>query len=166
MASSASTSSSRGGKVTTVCKNALVTGSSASVLSAIVLSACSKIEEDSAAGALNGPSQWVWGEHQGYTKRASVRHTLVGYVIHHASSLLWGAFYERCFGRDRAKATARILAEAGLTATIAYGIDYYVTPKRFRPGFRKHLGPRAIFASYAAFAAGLAFATMCRRKPP
>jgi hypothetical protein len=146
-------------------KHALLAGSSASVLSALVLSLGSGIEEGSAAGALNGPSQWLWGEQEAYTRRATLRHTLVGYAIHHASSLLWGGFYGRCFGRGHEKPVARVLAEAALTTMAAYSVDYYVTPKRFRPGFRKHLGPGAIFASYAAFAAGLALATICRRDP-
>jgi hypothetical protein len=158
--------SSTGSRNPNALKDALVSGSGASVLSAVALSVCSRLQEGSAAGALNGPSQWLWGEHEAYTRRATLRHTLVGYVIHHASSLLWGAFYERCFcRRGRRRSPARIAAEAGLTAAIAYGVDYHLTPKRFRPGFKKHLGPGAIFAAYVAFAAGLAVVTVCRRKP-
>jgi hypothetical protein len=150
-------------------EDALVSGSNASALSAVALSACSKIEEDSAAGALNGPSQWVWGEREAYTRRATLKHTVVGYAIHHATSILWAAFYEQCFGRSRgreleASSTARVVAEAAVTASIAYFVDYHVTPQRFRPGFKKHLGSCSIFVSYAAFAAGLALTTLLRRQ--
>jgi len=131
------------------------------VLSAAVLSLCSKWEEGSAAGALNGPSQWVWGEREAHTREASVRHTLVGYAIHHGMSIFWASFYERCFGRSRERnlqdvTTTQIAVEAAATTAMAYFVDYHVTPKRFRPGFKKHLGPASMFASYAAFAAGLA----------
>lgn len=151
------------------CADACVSGSNASVLSAIVLSICSKVEEGSAAGALNGPSQWIWGEHEAYTRRATLRHTLVGYLIHHASSILWALGYEHAFGRCRMRAIARVpslqvATEAAATAAVAYYVDYYITPRRLRPGFRKHLGPTGIFASYAAFAVGLALTTLARRR--
>jgi len=150
-------------------KDALVSGSSASVASTVTLSICSKLEEDSAAGAINGPSQWVWGEHEAYTRRATWRHTAVGYTIHHASSIFWALFYEHLFGRSRKRdlqgvSPVRIAAEAGAIAGIAYVIDYYVVPKRLRPGFKKHLGPMSIFATYAAFAAGLAATTWGRKR--
>src|SRR5690606_32141413 len=109
----------------------------------------------------NGPSQWVWGEHEAHTRRATARHTLVGYAIHHAMSIFWGACYERVFGRSRDRDLRRvsvpqITAEAAATTMVAYFVDYYVSPRRLRPGFKKHLGGGAIFASYAAFALGLA----------
>ncbi len=151
------------------CKDACISGSNAAVLSGVVLSLCSKIEEGSAAGALNGPSQWIWGEREAYTRRATARHTLVGYTIHHASSMLWALAYEHAFGRCRSRASARvpvpqILAEAAATAAVAYCVDYYVTPRRLRPGFRKHLGPGGMFASYAAFGLGLALTTLAKRR--
>lgn len=150
-------------------KDALVSGSSASVLSAAVLSLCSKWEEGSAAGALNGPSQWVWGEREAHTREASLRHTFVGYTIHHAMSICWAVCYEHCFGRScerdlKQVPVAQIAAEAATMTVMAYVVDYTVTPKRFRPGFKKHVGPASMFASYAAFAAGLAITTLVRRK--
>ena len=150
-------------------EDALISGTNASVLSAVVLSACSKLEEDSAAGALNGPSQWVWGEREAYTREATLKHTVVGYGVHHVTSVFWALFYEHLFGRSRKRDLAsqpvvQIAAEAGATATVAYFVDYQVAPKRLRPGFKKHLGPVSIFASYAGFAAGLAITTLARRK--
>lgn len=150
------------------CKDALLSGSSASALSAVVLSVCSKLDEDSAAGALNGPSQWIWGERQAYTRRATLKHTLVGYLIHHAMSIFWASLYEHSFGRSRERAlerlsTARIFAEAAAATSVAYFVDYRITPKRFRPGFKKHLRSTSLFVSYAAFAVGLALTTLLRR---
>lgn len=150
-------------------KHACVSGSNASLLSAIALSICSKVEEGSAAGALNGPSQWIWGPQEANTRRATLRHTLVGYAIHHASSILWALGYEHVFGYGRRRALARasvsrIAVEAAATAAVAYVVDYHVTPKRLRPGFRKHVGSAGIFAGYAAFALGLAVTTVVRKR--
>ena len=33
-------------------------------------------------------------------------------------------------------------------------VDYYLTPRRFRPGFRKHVRTRSMFAIYGAFGFG------------
>jgi hypothetical protein len=139
------------------------------VLSAVALAVCSKLEEGSAAGALNGPSQWIWGEREAHTRRATLRHTLVGYLIHHGTSIMWALGYEHVFGRGRERALDRvpasqIVAEAAGTAIVAYCVDYYFTPRRLRPGFKKHLGPAGIFAGYAAFALGLALTTLARRR--
>lgn len=160
--------SSTGSLKSDAFKDALASGSNASVLSGAMLSLCSKLEEGSAAGALNGPSQWVWGQREAYRRDATIKHTLVGYAIHHATSIFWASFYEHLFGRSRDReleqvSVGQIVAEAAATTAVAYFVDYYVTPKRFRPGFKKHLGPRSIFASYAAFAAGLAVTTLARR---
>lgn len=145
-----------------------MSGSNASVLSAAMLSLCSKLEEGSAAGALNGPSQWVWGQREAYTREATLKHTLVGYTIHHATSIFWASFYEGFFARQERRdaqrvSVAQVLAQAAATGAIAYVVDYHVAPRRFRPGFKKHLGPVSIFASYSAFALGLALTTMARR---
>lgn len=145
------------------CNRGLVSGSAANATSALALAACSKIEQDSAAAALNGPSQWVWGEAEAYTREATVKHTLTGYLIHHAMSILWGTVHERLFGENAAeKSAAKCCMEAAATATLAYVTDYHIAPRRLRPGFRKHLGPRSIFAVYAAFAVGLAAASIAR----
>ena len=78
--------------------DAVVSGSAASVASAAALMACSKLHEGSAAGGLNGPSQWLWGESEAYTREATLRHTLAGYAIHHATSIFWGVLHEMVFG--------------------------------------------------------------------
>jgi hypothetical protein len=149
-------------------KDALVSGTSASALSAIVLSLCSKRDEGSLAGGLNGPSQWVWGEDAAYTRRASWKHTALGYIIHHSTSVFWALFYERLCGRSNDNridqiSPARVVAEAGAMAAAAFVVDYGLTPRRFRPGFEKHVTKRSMVAIYAAFGAGLAIATLLRR---
>ena len=60
------------------------------------------------------------------------------------------------------QSAARHCIEAAATSAAAYIVDYTFTPRRLRPGFRKHLGPGSMFAAYAAFAAGLAAAAIVR----
>jgi hypothetical protein len=139
-------------------------GSSASVLSAVVLAVCSKLEQRSFAGGLNGPSQWVWGRRGGYAREASLKHTVVGYLIHHASSTLWAALYVKLFGAPRSKSATRILAEATVVGAAAYIVDYKLTPRRLEPGFDKHMGASSMVAVYAGFALGLAATTLLSRR--
>src|SRR5690349_10205757 len=70
-----------------VASDAVVSGTAASLASATMLMACSKLHEGSAAGGLNGPSQWLWGEAEAYSREATLRHTATGYAIHHATSI-------------------------------------------------------------------------------
>jgi hypothetical protein len=133
----------------------LLSGSAAGVLSGIALSACSQQEHRAPAAALNGPSQWLWGESEAYTRRATVRHTLTGYAIHHLASIFWARVHERQFGAAE-RSIARHCLEAGATAVTAYVVDYHLAPGRLRPGFKKHLGPTSLLLVYSAFAAGLA----------
>jgi hypothetical protein len=144
-------------------RRALLSGTSASVCSAIALSICSRIYEGSYAGGLNGPSQWLWGEDEAYTRELSVRHTVTGYVIHHLTSIFWASIYERTFGGPSARKTAlRRCAEAAASSAGAYVVDYYLTPSRLRPGFKKHVRAPSIFVIYGAFALGLAATAIAR----
>jgi hypothetical protein len=138
---------------------ALVSGSAASACSAVALAIGGAREEGSAAGPLNGPSQWAWGAREARTTEVTLRHTLLGYSIHHLSSLFWATLHERAFpARESPQHAMRAAAQAIVTAALAYVVDYHVVPRRLRPGFRKHVGPVSIFVSYAAFATGLALA--------
>ena len=122
------------GKLGEAARRALVSGSAASVCSALALSICSRIDEGSYAGGLNGPSQWLWGEDEAHTRRASLRHTATGYAIHHLTSIFWASIYERMFGESGVPKTAlRRCAEAAASSAGAYVVDYYLTPPRFRP---------------------------------
>jgi hypothetical protein len=144
-------------------RRALFSGASASVASALALSICSRIDEGSYAGGLNGPSQWLWGQAEAYTRAASLRHTAVGYVIHHATSVFWATSYERMFNEPGTRRTPlRRCAEAAVSSAGAYVVDYYLTPPRLRPGFKKHVRTPSMFVVYGAFALGLAAASIIR----
>src|SRR5688500_15660649 len=122
---------------------ALVSGSLASVASTVALGIGGAREEDSVAGPINGPSQWLWGEQEAYTREATWRHTATGYAIHHAMSVLWANAYEQLQCRSIPPSIAATCAHAALVATLAYVVDYGVAPRRLRPGFKKHLSARS-----------------------
>lgn len=144
-------------------RRALFSGASASIFSALAISICSRIDEGSYAGGLNGPSQWLWGRAEAYKRSASLRHTAIGYLVHHLTSVFWATSYERIFGEpDRRKTPLSRCAEAVVSSTGAYVVDYYLTPRRFRPGFKKHLRTQSMYVVYGAFALGLAFASIVR----
>lgn len=145
-------------------KRALVSGATASLFSAAVLALAGHIERGTAAGPVNGPSQWVHGRSAASRRRATLRHTLVGFLIHHAVSIGWATLHERAFGRRPASQTLpKRLARAAVTSSVANFVDFQLTPKRLRPGFEVQLSRRALFAVYAAFAVGLAL--FGRRNP-
>jgi hypothetical protein len=141
---------------------ALLSGSAASFVSSLTLAACGRVEGCDAAGPLNGPSQWLWGSDAPYARGFSVRHTVVGYAIHHLASIFWAVAYESL--RPRAKAAAPTIAAAAATAITASIVDYRFTPKRFRPGFEKRISRPSLALVYVAFAAGLAAATLATRR--
>jgi hypothetical protein len=130
----------------------------------VVLAAGGKLEQGSAAGPLNGPSQWLWGEREAYTRTATLRHTLVGYCIHHCTSIFWAALHETVHPQSQPRTAVRHFANAGATAALAYFVDYHLTPRRLQPGFEKHVGSAAMFAGYAAFAGGLALCSWLRQR--
>jgi hypothetical protein len=136
---------------------AAVSGSAASVSSSLALAICGHIEGGTAAGPSNGPSQWVWGEEAAYERRATLRHTAVGYAVHHLMSIGWAVLHEKYFVRgDHPLSSTQALLLGAMTATTAYIVDYGIAPGRFRPGFEKQLSRKSLFFVYAAFACGLA----------
>ena len=133
----------------------LISGSCAAVASALALAALGKRELGSAATPVNGPSQWVWGRQAPYEDGFSVRHTVVGYAIHHAASFVWAALFEAMRLRAR-PGLASTIKVAATTTAIGSLVDLQLTPDRLTPGFQKRLSRAALAGVYAAFAAGLA----------
>jgi hypothetical protein len=136
-------------------RRAVWSGSAAALLSAATLAICGKVEHNAAAGPLNGPSQWIWGQRAARRRKPSVRHTLVGYAIHHVASLGWAMLHEKhVSGRAHSRA-AHLLAGAA-TAAFACAVDYRVARGRLQPGFDKQLSRTSLTLVYAAFGLGLA----------
>ena len=142
--------------------DAIMSGTAASLASAAALMAGSKIRDGSWAGGLNGPSQWLWGESEAYTRQATLRHTALGYAIHHSTSIFWALLYEAIFSSRKKKPALQHCTQAVAGAATAYVVDYHLTPRRLRPGFEKHVSPTGMVVVYAAFAAGLAITGILR----
>jgi hypothetical protein len=140
----------------TAFRDALTSGSVASVLSAVVLADCGRREPGTAAGPLNGPSQWLFGSWAAHRRDASLRHTVLGYAIHHGVSIGWAAVHEKHITRlFPAHSVAGQLAASAVTASLAYLVDYEVAPRRLQPGFDKQLSGTSLVLVYASFAVGL-----------
>lgn len=138
-------------------RRALYSGSAAAVLSALALAICGRRERSSASAALNGPSQWVWGESAAYRRRASLRHTLLGYCIHHVASVGWATLHEKHFAsRVQGRGVLPHLVAGAATATLACVVDFKVARGRLQPGFNKQLSRRSLALVYAGFGLGLA----------
>ncbi|HEY6643794.1 hypothetical protein [Povalibacter sp.] len=124
-------------------RDTLISGAITAATSAAMLAACGKVSEGSAAGPLNGPSQWLWGEQEAYRRRFTVRNTVVGYAIHQFAATMWAGLHEVAFARERrSTSVGGHLAAAAATTAVSSVVDYHLTPRRLRPGFKKHLGQR------------------------
>ncbi|RYD14298.1 MAG: hypothetical protein EOP90_13855 [Lysobacteraceae bacterium] len=142
--------------------HALFTGSLASLASSVVIVAESQRLTRNAAAATNATSQWVWGDEAHRRPHASLRHTAVGYLIHHASSVFWAVQFE---SRTLGRLVRGDAARAALVASAAAVVDYGLMPRRFTPGFEHRLPLRSIAAIYAAFGVGLWIAARIHRRP-
>ncbi|MCW7537393.1 hypothetical protein OOT46_05940 [Aquabacterium sp. A7-Y] len=146
-----------------------VRGSLASLASGLVLAACGQWRKGRPAAPLNAPSHWLWGDPALRQHRVSLRYSLTGFTVHHASSLLWAAVHERCAPscRGLSAAPAAVLRDAAVVTALAAWVDLAVVPWRLSPGFQRHLSTGQLVAVYGAFAAGLAAGTAAlNRKRP
>jgi hypothetical protein len=85
-----------------------------------------------------------------------VKHTVVGFLIHHTMATGWALLHERVFGARKAEQPfSRRLGAAAVTSATANFVDYQLTPKRLQPGFEQQLSRLSLLLVYAAFAAGL-----------
>jgi hypothetical protein len=145
--------------------NGLWSGTFASLVSTAVLACCGSAERNDAFRPLNGPSQWIWGKQAPYARGFSLRHTVVGFLIHHAMSIFWAVGFEKLRGcaKDRDAGPA-CMSAAAATSAAACLVDYRLIPKRLTPGFEKQLTRTSLLATYAAFALALAGAVWVKRR--
>lgn len=138
-------------------KEGMLVGSVASVLSTIALAAMGRRETGHAAAPTNAISHWLWRGAAFRANEPDLRHTLTGYLIHHATSVFWATLYSRAYGqRPGAKTAAQALPASAVASALACFVDYQLTPKRLQPGFEKRLSTTAMIAVYGSFAIGLA----------
>ncbi|SOY66974.1 conserved hypothetical protein [Cupriavidus taiwanensis] len=159
--------------VAVVLRRAVISGTCASLLSTGMLACGGSVDCGSAFAPVNAVSHWVWGERAVHTNRPSVRHTVLGYVIHHAMSVFWAAFYEgaMAFGNRhgavcpaaRPAAPARVLGGLAV-AGIACFVDLKCTPHRLTPGFERRLSPGMLALVYVAFGLALPLGAMLLRR--
>jgi hypothetical protein len=142
----------------TAARDALVSGSAASVTSTAALMVCGDAEIGRPLAPTNAISHWFFGAPATRADRFSWRHTVVGYVTHHCAAVFWALWHEKLFGSADVARQGPVpaLASGAATAALAYFVDYRLTPRRLMPGYERRLSRRSLFAVYAAFGAGLA----------
>ena len=141
----------------TAARDAIVSGTVASVASTGALLACGGVETRRPLAPVNAISHWYWGHRAARQDDFSLRHTVMGYLTHHAASIFWATFYEKWFGeRRRPRVGLRELGDAALISSLACVVDYRMTPKRFTPGYELRLSRPSLLVVYGVFAIGLA----------
>ncbi|SOZ27896.1 conserved hypothetical protein [Cupriavidus taiwanensis] len=162
--------------VATVLRRAALSGTCASLLSTGMLACAGSADCGSAFAPVNAVSHWIWGERAMHVNRPSVRHTVLGYVIHHAMSVFWAAFYEGAMAvgsphpaacpsartHARPSAPARVLGGLAI-AGIACFVDLKCTPHRLTPGFERRLSPGMLALVYVAFGLALPLGALLLR---
>ena len=146
----------------TALRRALVSGTWASLVSTAVISCFSRRRNRATAAGTNATSQWVWGREAHRRDGWSLRHTALGYVIHHACSIFWASGYE--WVRKGRRKPSPVLPLAVATSVLAYVVDYKVVHPRLSPGFDQRMKDRDMFFVYAAFGIGLVVPWLARRR--
>lgn len=145
-------------------REGVVTGTAAALLSSVVLALAGRRQNGSMAAPVNAASHWLWGDEALRADGATPRHTLVGLATQHGASVFWATLYSLLHGhRPEAKRLPDAIAGGIATSATAYVIDYTITPKRLTPGYEHRLDGRAMFAVYAALAAGFALGALALR---
>ena len=147
-------------------RDGAISGGIASILTTVVLGRRGDRENGTPFGATNAISHWFWGDGATHQDGPSVRYTLLGYAIHHASATFWAALYEKWFGeRADEKALIPALAGGAAVATISCLVDYKVTPRRLHPGYEMRLSTRSLFLVYGTFGVALALRGLAFGRP-
>lgn len=140
-------------------------GAMASLASTLALAACGKRETGSMFAGVNAVSHWIWGKPAMRANAPSLKHTLVGYLIHHAAAVFWAALFEKtcCKTLDKKEAESTVAAAAAATAVACF-TDYQLTPQRLQPGYEERLSRQSLLLVYTAFGIGLAAGAYLNRR--
>lgn len=151
-------------RVRQAARQAVISGTAASLASTAALVACGSRQCDSAFAPVNAISHWLWKDESIGQNSPTWRHTATGYGIHHAMSILWAAHYEALMMRvGRRRAALGLVGGLGVAALACF-VDLKCTPRRLTPGFERRLPPRSLALMYVAFGIGLALAKPPRRR--
>jgi len=148
-----------------VIRDALVSGSLASLGSTAALALAAWGEGKAALRPINATSHWLHGDGAAQHAGLDGRHTGVGYATNHAACVFWAVFFEASLvGRKRAPLP--MLRDAVVMSAVAAAVDYGPTPKRFTPGWELVLSRKGMAVAYGGLALGLvagALLTQSRR---
>jgi drug/metabolite transporter (DMT)-like permease len=149
----------------TTVREGVISGTLAGLLSAAVLLMAGKRETGSAVAPVNAESHWLWGDESLHEDRATLRHTLAGFVTHQLSTVFWATLYAWVRGERRLRRTAAQALAGGLaTSAAAAAIDYTIVPKRLTPGFEHRLSTASMLGVFAAIAGGIALGSLLLRE--
>ncbi len=139
-------------------------GGSASILSAVALAVPGRREAGSAAAPINAVSHWYWDREALHRQIVDVKHTVVGYVTHHAASLFWAALLSAFLRSQPAMhKVPRTGAACLATSAIASVVDFKLTPELLKPGFERRLSRHSLAVTYVLFGVGLALGNLVLR---
>lgn len=146
-------------------RDALVSGSYASVGSTIGLAVAARQAGKPAMQPLNATSHWLNGDAAADIVGIDARHTGVGYATNHAASVFWAVFFEAWLAwRGKPVGPVAMVRDAVVMSAIAAAVDYGPTPKRFTPGWEFVLSKKGMALAYAGLALGLAAGALATQR--
>lgn len=148
---------------TRIILSALISGTTASLVSTAALSLLARTEGKSAYQATNATSHWLHGDAAASHAEADVAHTALGYGTHHASAVFWALPFQMWLAARPPRSRLELLRAASAVAAIAAVVDYVVVPRRVTPGWELVLSRRSMVATYGATAIGLAAGALLAR---
>jgi hypothetical protein len=138
-------------------RDGFVSGAIAAAVTGGMLAASGQRWSRAPLAPVNAISHWLWGDEAARHDSASLRYSVLGYVIHHGASTLWASLYERYFGQRAEQGAVAPAVGGGLAVSaVACFTDYYLTPHRLQPGYEMRLPKRSLAAMYIVFGLGLA----------
>jgi len=151
-------------KTAQLLDSALVTGSIASMVSAVSLAALAKMEGKGGAQPLNATSHWLHGDNAALRDGVDTAHTGVGFATHHASALFWALPFEAWLAAHPPQSSIELLRNSAVMSAVAAVVDYGITPKRLTPGWELTLSGQSMFGAYTGLALGLAAGAYVARR--
>lgn len=149
------------------CKDAVLSGSFASLSSLLAMAWRGRAENGSACSTLNAPSHWIWGEPALRQDAPSLRYTALGLLIHHLSAGFWAILHEKALaGKNWRRGAPTRLRDAALTSAVAALVDLRLVPHRLSPGFQKRLSSPSLTLVYTLFGLGLALGSFLSARRP
>ena len=78
---------------------AVTSGTIGGLAAAAAASLAGKRENGSYAAPLNATSHIIWGDEAARQDQPSLKYTLTGFLLNHASAIFWALFYEKLLGK-------------------------------------------------------------------